>query len=60
METEDPRLLVFTADVEPDTTSVTVPPEFMAYETEYKYEVIAIEESGNKGIAEAEFETEEE
>ncbi len=58
VEREEPSLLVFSADVEPGTTSVTVPPEFMMPGTEYKYEVLAIEESGNRTISEAEFETE--
>lgn len=56
---EDPSVLVFSADVGPETHSVTVPPEFMLPETEYKYEVLAIEESGNQTLSEAEFETEE-
>jgi hypothetical protein len=55
---EEPSLLVFSADVGPATTSVTVPPEFMLPGTVYKYEVLAIEESGNQTLSEAEFETE--
>ncbi len=58
VEREEPSLRIFSADVGPDTTEVTVPPEFMEPGTEYKYEVLAIEESGNKTISEAEFETE--
>ena len=40
-----------------DATSVTVPPEFMASGTEYEYEVLAIEESGNQTLSAATFET---
>ena len=58
VEREEPSLLVFSADVGPGVTSVTVPPEFMESGTEYKYEVLAIEESGNQTISEAEFDTE--
>lgn len=57
VETEEPRLLEFVVDVGPEVTSVTVPPEFMEAGNEYKYEVLAIEDSGNKTISEAEFET---
>ena len=35
--------------------AVTVPPEFLTPETEYKLEIIVQEESGNKTIAETEF-----
>ena len=44
-------------EVGPETTTVTVPPEFMDPGTEYKYEVLAIEASGNQTITEREFET---
>ncbi len=50
-------LRVFSADVGPAITSVTVPPEFMQPGTTYKYEVLAIEASGNQTISEREFET---
>jgi hypothetical protein len=49
----------FAVDLGPGATSVTVPAEFMTAGAEYKYEVLAVEESGNKTISEAEFETEE-
>jgi hypothetical protein len=48
----------FIAEVGPETTSVTVPAEFMAPGAEYKFEVLAIEASGNQTISEREFETE--
>ncbi len=54
---DQPSLRVFSADVGPTTTSVTVPPEFMEPGTEYKFEVLAIETSGNQTISEREFET---
>lgn len=47
----------FSVDLAPDITMVTVPAAFMSQGTEFKYEVLAIEESGNKTISEAEFET---
>ncbi len=37
--------------------AVTIPPEFLTPETEYKLEIIVQEESGNKTIAETEFST---
>lgn len=58
VERETGGLRVFSADVGPETTSVTVPPEFMASGTAYKFEVLAIEASGNQTISEREFETE--
>ena len=55
---EEPSLRVFSVDVDPGTSSVTVPPEFMEPGTAYKYEVLAIETSGNRTLSEREFETE--
>jgi hypothetical protein len=57
VEREDP-LRVFSVDVSADTTMVTIPPEFLEPGTDYKFEVLAIEESGNQTISEREFETE--
>lgn len=37
--------------------SVTVPPEFIKPKTEYKFEVLAIEQSGNQTITESTFKT---
>jgi hypothetical protein len=45
-------------EVGPETTSVTVPPEFMEADTDYKFEVLAREASGNQTISEREFATE--
>ncbi len=58
VERETGSLRVFNAEVGPETTAVTVPPEFMQPGTEYKFEVLAIEASGNQTISEREFETE--
>ena len=55
VECEEPELNIFTADLGPTVDSVTVPPEFLEGE-ECKWEVLAIEESGNRTISEAEFE----
>ena len=54
---EDP-LRVLSLDLPATTTSVTVPPEFLEPGTEYRFEVLAIEASGNQTITESVFETE--
>ncbi len=54
VEREDP-LRVFTVQMPPTATSVSVPPEFMDPGTEYKVEVIAKEDSGNQTITEVAF-----
>jgi hypothetical protein len=48
---------VFSVHVPADVTSVTVSAEFMEDDACYKYEVLAIEESGNQTLATAAFET---
>jgi hypothetical protein len=58
VEKDEGTLRVFSADVDKNTTRVTVPPEFMKSGFPYKAEVIAIEKTGNKTISEIEFETE--
>jgi hypothetical protein len=55
VECEEPDLREFTADVPPTVDSITVPPEFLQDGEECKWEVLAIEESGNQTISEAEF-----
>ena len=59
IETEGEILRVMTIVLEGDTKapSVTVPPEFLSPDTEYKFEVIVQEESGNRTISETEFST---
>lgn len=59
VEREDP-LRVFSVDLPADARSLTVSPEFMEPGTEYAFEVLAIEASGNQTITEVEFETAEE
>jgi hypothetical protein len=54
---EDP-LRILRMDVSADTTSVSVPPEFLEPETEYEVEVLAIEASDNQTISIIFFETE--
>jgi hypothetical protein len=53
---EDP-LRVYSVDVSPDTTSISVPPKFLDAGTEYEVEVLAIEESDNQTISLLFFET---
>ena len=48
---------LFSVHVPAGVTSVTVPAEFMEGGAPYKYEVLAIEESGNQTLSSAEFET---
>ena len=51
-EDDDPILQVFEVILPPTQTSVFVPGEFLEPDTEYKLEVIAQEESGNRTITE--------
>ncbi len=57
VEQEDPLLRVFSADVPPDVTSIVIPASFMVPGVEYKFEVLAIEESGNQTLSERAFST---
>jgi hypothetical protein len=47
----------FSVDLPATVTSVTVPPEFIEPGTEYSFEVLAIEASGNQTISESAFST---
>ena len=49
---------VFSVHVRPAVTSVTVPNEFLEAGTDYKWEVLAIEESGNQTLSSGTFSTE--
>ncbi len=49
---------VLSVYVRPSVTSVTVPNEFLEPATSYKWEVLAIEESGNQTLSSSEFSTE--
>ncbi len=55
---EEPGFVDFAAKVGPDVTSVTVPPEVLDQDgaAECKWEVLAIEASGNQTLNESEFE----
>ena len=57
IESENGILKIFTMNIDGDVASpsATVPPEFLEPGTEYKFEVIVEEESGNKTISEIEF-----
>jgi hypothetical protein len=48
---------VFSVYLPPTATSVTIPAEFMRPDTDYEWEVLAIEESGNQTLSSAEFVT---
>jgi hypothetical protein len=54
VEREDP-LRTFSVDLPASATDVAVPPEFVESGTEYKFEVLAIEVSGNQTISESFF-----
>jgi hypothetical protein len=51
-EDDEPYLRVFSVILSPDVTSVEIPADFLEPDTEYKLEVIAQEESGNRTISE--------
>ena len=57
VEQEEPVLRVFSADVTADVTSIVIPPSFMRSGGDYKFEVLAIEASGNQTLSEREFST---
>jgi hypothetical protein len=50
-------LLVFSVFLPAAVTEVTVPPEFIEANAEYKFEILAIEQSGNQTITESAFST---
>jgi hypothetical protein len=56
VEREDP-IRTFEATVPASVTSVTVPSEFLEEDTEYTFEVLALEEGGNQTISESSFVT---
>ncbi len=58
VETEEPQLRVFKADMGNRQTSLRIPPEFLRRGRTFKVEVIAIEKSGNRTITEVEFDVE--
>lgn len=56
VELEEP-LRIFSVDLPASVTAVTVPAEFLEPGTDYKFEVLAITESGNQTITESTFAT---
>jgi hypothetical protein len=48
---------VFSAVVPATVTSMTIPSAFLVPNTEYKYEVVAIDQGGNQTLSEASFQT---
>lgn len=50
-------LLVFSVNLPATVTRVTVPAEFIQANADYKFEVLAIEQSGNQTITESSFKT---
>jgi hypothetical protein len=56
VEQEEP-LRVFSVDLPATVTTVTVSPEFLLPDTEYKLEVIAVSENNNQTITESTFST---
>jgi Fibronectin type III domain len=55
VEQEEPVLRVFSADLPPTATQLSVPTEFVQPRTEYKVEVLAIESGGNQTLTELTF-----
>ena len=49
--------VAFNVTLPPTVTRVTVPPEFIQAKREYKFEVLAIDKSGNQTITEGNFKT---
>jgi hypothetical protein len=49
--------LIYSVEVPAEVTQVSVPPEFLDFDAEYKFEVLAIDATGNQTITEAFFET---
>jgi hypothetical protein len=58
VEREEPSLLVFSVDLPPGFTSFTVPEGFTALGDAFKFEILAIEASGNRTAVETCFEIE--
>jgi len=52
---EEPVLRTFSADLPATATSLTIPAEFVQPGVEYKVEVVAVAESGNKTLSELTF-----
>jgi len=48
VEREEPTLLVYSVDLPPDVTEVSVPEEFTALGDEFKFDILVREASGNR------------
>ena len=57
VETLEEPPLQYVIDLPASSLAVTVPPEFLEPDTEYKFEILAIDASGNQTIVESEFAT---
>jgi len=57
VEQEEPTLRVLDAMLPATATTMTVPPEFLAPDRDFKFEVLALEESGNQTLSESTFRT---
>jgi hypothetical protein len=57
VEQEDPVLRVIDAMLPPNAETMSIPPEFLQPDVDYKFEVLAIEESGNQILRESTFRT---
>jgi hypothetical protein len=58
IELEEPTLFVFSVDLPPSQTAVTIPREFIALGTKFKLEIVVREASGNQTVVETCFKTE--
>ena len=58
VEREEPTLLIYNVDLPPNVTEFPVPDEFIALGTEFKFEILVREASGNQTAVESCFEIE--
>ncbi|MDX1541901.1 MAG: hypothetical protein R3349_10915, partial [Geminicoccaceae bacterium] len=56
LEREEPTLLIFRVDLPSDVTSFEVPADFTAFGDEFKFEILAIADDGNRTAIESCFE----
>ena len=58
VEREEPTLLIYSVDLPPEVTAISVPEEFTALGDEFKFEILVREASGNQTAVESCFEVE--
>ena len=58
VEREEPTLLIFSVELPPDVTEVTVPEAFIELADEFKFEILVQTETGNRTAVESCFEVE--